>query len=66
MIEQEPQGERRRWDRRESNTVPKVPCPACGKWISSVKDGRAHRDGYQRKRVCKDCGKIFFTIERAA
>lgn len=46
--------------------TPKVPCPKCQGWASKVKDGRPSLEGYKRKRECEACGKVFFTIERAA
>lgn len=46
--------------------VPKFACPKCGQWTSKVRDGRPERGGYRRKRKCVACGKVFFTIERAA
>lgn len=52
--------------RSERPNVPKVQCPKCGAWASKVKDGRASRDGYKRKRVCEACGRAFFTVEKAA
>lgn len=46
--------------------VPKVPCPKCQQWESKVVDGRPSEQGYKRKRVCASCGKVFFTLEKAA
>ena len=46
--------------------VPKVRCPHCGEWESQVKDGRPASEGYRRKRKCLACGKLYFTLERAA
>lgn len=52
--------------RREKTPAPKVPCPKCGTWDSRVTDGRPSPHGYRRRRKCKTCQRVFFTLEKAA
>jgi hypothetical protein len=49
--------------RRSSTDEPKVPC-VCGSWSSRVLDGRPVEDGFQRKRKCKGCGRVYYATER--
>ncbi len=38
-------------------------CPNCGHKASAVTDSRPSRGTARRRRECKSCGHVFFTVE---
>lgn len=45
--------------------MPKFKGPECGKYIvARVMDTRIDYGGVIRRRICEDCGRTFYTLER--